>query len=60
MHDEPILMKGKGNAEWKYSVPHGVGRAMTRSRTREALNVDAYREARVDIFSMSICESLFD
>lgn len=60
MRDGSILAKGKGNVEWNYSAPHGAGRAMSRKRARETLDMDAYRKTMAGVYSTSICVSTLD
>ena len=45
MRDGSILAVGKGNPEWNDSAPHGAGRLMSRTKAKETLSIEAYREA---------------
>lgn len=60
MRDGSILAVGKGNPEWNYSAPHGAGRLMSRSKARETLDLDAYREAMAGIYTTSVNEHTLD
>lgn len=40
-HYAPI---GKGNPEWNCSAPHGAGRIMSRTKAKDSLSMDEYRE----------------
>ena len=42
MRDGSILAKGKSNAEWNYSAPHGAGRKMSRKQAKEQLSMADY------------------
>jgi RNA-splicing ligase RtcB len=35
MEEGTLICKGKGNADWNYSAPHGAGRLMSRKRAKE-------------------------
>lgn len=60
MRDGSILAIGKGNPEWNYSEPHGAGRLMSRSKAKETLSMDAYKEAMKGIYTTSVNESTLD
>lgn len=60
MRDGSILALGKGNPEWNYSAPHGAGRLMSRSKAKETLSMDAYKEAMKGIYTTSVNESTLD
>lgn len=60
MRDGSIIAKGKGNAEWNNSAPHGAGRVMSRKDARETLNMDDYRASVKDIYTTSINKSTID
>ena len=60
MRDGCILAVGRGNPEWNYSAPHGAGRLMSRGKAREALSLDAYREAMRGIYTTSVSEATLD
>lgn len=60
MRDGSVIAVGKGNPEWNYSAPHGAGRIMSRSRAKEALDMEAYREAMEGICTTSVNEKTLD
>lgn len=60
MRDGSILAIGKGNPEWNYSAPHRAGRLMSRSKAKETLSMDAYKEAMKGIYTTSVNESTLD
>ena len=37
MEDGTLICKGKSNAEWNYSAPHGAGRVFSRKKAKETL-----------------------
>lgn len=60
MRDGSVVAVGKGNPEWNYSAPHGAGRVMSRSKAKEAINLEAYKEAMKGIYTTSVNESTLD
>jgi len=60
MRDGSVLARGRGNAEWNYSAPHGAGRVMSRRAAREELDMDSYREAMAGIYTTSVSEATLD
>ena len=60
MRDGSVLAVGKGNPEWNYSAPHGAGRIMSRSKAKEALSMEAYKEAMTGIYTTSVSEKTLD
>lgn len=60
MRDGSVIALGKGNPEWNYSAPHGAGRVMSRSKAKEAINLEEYKEAMKGIYTTSVNESTLD
>lgn len=60
MRDGSILAVGKGNPEWNYSAPHGAGRLMSRTRAKDTLDLEEYREAMKGIYTTSVNEATLD
>lgn len=60
MRDGSIIATGRGNAEWNNSAPHGAGRALSRTKARESLSMDDYREAMEGIYSTSVKQTTLD
>lgn len=60
MRDGSVLAIGKGNPEWNYSAPHGAGRIMSRTKAKNELNLDEYREAMAGIYTTSVNEATLD
>ena len=60
MRDGSILALGRGNEEWNYSAPHGAGRLMSRSKAREILSVEDYKDTMKGIYTTSVNESTID
>lgn len=60
MRDGSVIAKGKGNAAWNDSAPHGAGRVMSRSAARHTLSLDDFKSDMEGIYTTSVCESTID
>ncbi len=60
MRDGIILGIGKGNPDWNYSAPHGGGRVMSRSKSKETIDLDSFIETMKGVYSSSVGESTID
>ena len=60
MRDGSIIVRGKGNPEWNFSGPHGAGRLMSRSKAKESLSVDEFRQSMDGIFTTCVGKSTID
>lgn len=60
MRDGSVLARGRGNADWNFSAPHGAGRLMSRNSARETLSMEDYRQAMAGIYTTSVTESTLD
>ena len=60
MKDGSVLAVGRGNAEWNYSAPHGAGRIMSRTKAKESLDMEEYRQAMEGIYTTSVNEATLD
>lgn len=60
MRDGSLICIGKGNADWNYSAPHGAGRLMSRSKAKENISMDEFKESMEGIFTTSVSESTID
>ena len=60
MRDGSVLAVGRGNPDWNFSAPHGAGRLLSRSKAKQVLSMDAYRQAMAGIYTTSVDESTLD
>jgi len=60
MRDGSVLAVGKGNTEWNFSAPHGAGRLMSRTKAKDNLSMEEYRETMKGIYTTSINENTLD
>jgi len=44
MRDGSLICMGKGNKDWNYSVPHGAGRLMSRSKAKEVISLEEFKK----------------
>ena len=60
MRDGSVLAVGKGNPEWNYSAPHGAGRIMSRTKAKNELSLDQYKEEMTGVYTTSVNENTLD
>ena len=60
MKDGCIIGIGKGNPEWNYSAPHGAGRIMSRSKAKEMISLDEFKQSMEGIYTTSVNQSTID
>lgn len=46
-----LICTGKSNSEWNYSAPHGAGRIMSRSKSKDVISDIEAREAMKGVYS---------
>ncbi|MDP4224748.1 MAG: RtcB family protein [Bacteroidota bacterium] len=60
MRDGSLICIGKGNPDWNCSAPHGAGRLMSRSKAKETINIDEFKETMNGIYSSTVNQSTLD
>lgn len=55
-----LIVRGKGNAEANFSGPHGFGRLMSRSKAKETLKMEDFKNAMDGIYTTCISTSTID
>ena len=60
MRDGSLLCVGKGNEDWNYSAPHGAGRLMSRTKAKQLINMDEFKETMKGIHSSSVVIETLD
>lgn len=60
MRDGCIIGRGKGNADWNYSAPHGAGRIMSRSKAKETVSLEEFKRSMHGIYTTSVNRSTID
>jgi tRNA-splicing ligase RtcB len=62
MRDGDIRGRGKGNADWNNSAPHGAGRKMARGKAKRELSLEEFRDTmkKANIWSSCIGKDTLD
>lgn len=60
MRDGILICEGKGNPDWNYSAPHGAGRLYSRSKAKEILKLEDYKDTMKGIYSTCISSDTLD
>lgn len=60
MCDGIAVCTGKGSRKWNHSAPHGAGRKMSRSKAKENINMDTFKNSMKGIWSSCVKESTLD
>ncbi len=60
MRDGLAICRGKSNADWNCSAPHGAGRVMSRAAAKQNLSVDEFRNQMKGVISTSVGEGTID
>lgn len=60
MRDGSLICKGKGNDNWNQSAPHGAGRLMSRSKAKELLSVDEFKDTMSNVWTSTVNQSTLD
>lgn len=60
MRDGSVLARGKGNPHWNYSAPHGAGRLMSRTKAKNTLSMEEYKNVMEGIYTTSVNEETLD
>ena len=55
-----LIVKGKGNPDWNFSGPHGFGRKLSRSKAKETLKMEEFKDRMKNIYSTSVCVDTID
>lgn len=60
MRDGSLICRGKGNADWNNSAPHGAGRLMSRSQAKSNITLEEFQNSMQGIYSTSVTSSTID
>ena len=60
MRDGSLICIGKGNPDWNFSAPHGAGRLMSRSKAKETLSMEDFKETMSRVYSTTVCRGTID
>lgn len=60
MRDGLIIGKGKGNADWNNSAPHGAGRVMSRSEAKQQIDMEEFKDSMKGVYSSCVSKDTLD
>ncbi|MEG1726107.1 MAG: RtcB family protein [Anaerovoracaceae bacterium] len=60
MRDGMLICKGKGNADWNYSAPHGAGRLYSRTQAKKTFGIEEFQKSMDGIYSTCINDNTID
>lgn len=60
MRDGVAVCEGLGNSEWLNSCAHGAGRKMSRSKAKENITLEEFKESMEGIYSTTVCRGTID
>lgn len=60
MRDGLLICKGKSNADWNCSAPHGAGRILARNQAFKTLDMEEFEKEMEGVYSTSVCKSTLD
>ncbi len=60
MKEGSIIGVGKGNKDWNESAPHGAGRVLSRSKAKEVLSLEDFKDTMQGIYTTSVVQSTLD
>jgi RNA-splicing ligase RtcB len=60
MRDGSVLARGRGNPDWNFSAPHGAGRVLSRTATKEQLSLEEYERQMAGVYTTSVSAATLD
>ena len=60
MRDGVAVCEGLSNSEWLNSCAHGAGRKMSRSKAKENVSMEEFKESMKDVYSTTVCKGTID
>jgi RNA-splicing ligase RtcB len=60
MRDGVAICEGKSNSEWLNPCAHGAGRKMSRSKAKENVTMEEFKESMKNVYSTTVCEGTID
>jgi len=60
MRDGVAICEGLSNPEWLNSCAHGAGRKMSRSKAKENVSLDEFKESMKNVYSTTVCQGTID
>lgn len=60
MRDGNLLCRGKGNADWNCSAPHGAGRLISRAQAKKEVSMEEFKASMNGIYTSCISKETVD
>jgi RNA-splicing ligase RtcB len=60
MRDGVAICEGLSNPEWLNACAHGAGRKMSRSKAKENVSLEEFKESMRDVYSTTVCRGTID
>jgi RNA-splicing ligase RtcB len=60
MREGILICNGRSEISWNVSAPHGAGRALSRRKAKERIDLATFKEQMKDIYSTSVCAGTLD
>lgn len=60
MRDGVAICEGLSNSEWLNACAHGAGRKMSRSKAKENVSMEEFKESMKDVYSTTVCKETID
>lgn len=60
MRDGVAICEGLSNEEWLNACAHGAGRKMSRSKAKETISMEEFRESMQNVYSTTVCKGTID
>lgn len=60
MRDGLIIGRGKGNADWNFSAPHGAGRNLSRTVAKRDLSLDDFKATMANVWTSCVGKDTLD
>ena len=60
MRDGSVIARGRGNADWNFSAPHGAGRVLSRTAAKAQLSLEEYQEQMEGVYTTSVRQGTLD
>ena len=60
MRDGVAICEGLSNPEWLNACAHGAGRKMSRSKAKEKVSMDEFKDSMKNVYSTTVCKGTID
>ena len=60
MRDGVAICEGLSNPEWLNACAHGAGRKMSRSKAKQNVSMEEFKESMKNVYSTTVCQGTID